>query len=247
MSLIDGKQVRSANTTRSGVLTAAAQSVFGQKTFDSTAAQTVAVLSFTNLVGTSGYYVVSGNPEGAITAPVGSMAESVSDGTVYSKASGAGNTGWIPLAMMTNLLKANLAAAPTTEGRLFWSTDTDELYAGTGTTKHKVGSSVFNSGTRLSRPVVWMAQTTVAVTTGIWTLNYAAAGFVSAPRVFPSVHNSGTTNITQALASVTGVPTTTSVSGRVVVGRTAAVGQPTTVFPPVGTYVVQVLCIGEGA
>lgn len=248
MSIIDGKQVRPASTTRAGVLTTAAQTVFGQKTFDSTTSQATAVISCTNLAGTSGYYVVSGSPEGSVSASIGAIAESVTDGTVYSKVSGSGtNTGWVPLAFLSNHIKSGLAAQPNTEGRLFWSTDTDELYSGTGTTKHKVGPSVYNTAARLSRPVIWMGQATAAATTGIWTLNYAAAGFVTAPLVFPAVNNSGTTNITQAFASVTGAPTTTTVSGRVIVGRNATTGQPTMTFPTVGTYVVQVLAIGDGA
>lgn len=40
----------------------------------------------------------SGTPEGSVTGPVGSGYTDTDDGTVYSKTSGTGNTGWSALA-----------------------------------------------------------------------------------------------------------------------------------------------------
>jgi Gill-associated viral 3C-like peptidase len=245
VALIKGKQVTPASVTSSGILTTAAQTVFGQKTFDSTAAQTTAVISHTNLVGTSRFYVVNASPEGAVTASIGSMAEDITSGNVWTKASGVGNTGWVQLSMLTTLLKAGLAAAPTTEGRLYWSTDSDDLYGATGSGKQRIGPNVFNNGVRVANPTIWQGQATVAITTGIWTFNYAAAGFVTAPRITAIVQNAGATTSTQPFATLTAAPTVTSCTGRVALARNATVGSSTMAFPPVGTYIVSVTAIGD--
>jgi hypothetical protein len=97
MSQIKGKQVQPASTTNSGVLTSAAQTVFGQKTFDSLAAETVVVASLKNNVATVGSYVSSQPPEGVITAAVGSTCRDATSGVFYIKQTGAGNTGWVSM------------------------------------------------------------------------------------------------------------------------------------------------------
>jgi hypothetical protein len=95
MSQIKAKQVQPASTTSGGVLTSAAQAVFGQKTFDSLAASTVAVNTFQNLVGSTAQYVSNGKPNGVITANIGSVCIDSTNGVQWFKQSGAGNTGWV--------------------------------------------------------------------------------------------------------------------------------------------------------
>src|SRR5690606_28966163 len=43
----------------------------------------------------------SGSPEGAVTAPVCSVYFRTSDGAIWRKASGSGNTGWVEVGLPT--------------------------------------------------------------------------------------------------------------------------------------------------
>lgn len=52
---------------------------------------------------TVGQYWGAGTPEGSVTAPVGSLYQNRTDGSLWMKTSGAGNTGWSTIAGATNL------------------------------------------------------------------------------------------------------------------------------------------------
>lgn len=97
MPVIKGKQIQPASTTASGVLTAAAQTVFGQKTFNSLATETTVIQTLQNNVGSASQYVSIAKPNGSITAAVGSTCFDSNTGVMWFKQSGAGNTGWVAL------------------------------------------------------------------------------------------------------------------------------------------------------
>ena len=66
----------------------------------------------------------AGTPEGVVTAPVGSVCNDTTNGILYLKVTGTGNTGWIVVPTQTALnLKANLAS-PTFTGTVAGITST---------------------------------------------------------------------------------------------------------------------------
>lgn len=54
-----------------------------------------AYIQYSGTPGNVGHYSVVGTPEGAVTAPVGSFATNRTNGDIYYKATGIGNTGWV--------------------------------------------------------------------------------------------------------------------------------------------------------
>lgn len=62
---------------------------------DSQAANTVAILTLTNTAGSIDIFRVDATPEGAVTAGIGSVAIDSTNGNIYLKETGAGNTGWV--------------------------------------------------------------------------------------------------------------------------------------------------------
>lgn len=243
MSQIKGKQVQAASTTVSGVLTAAAQTIFGNKLLDTLAAATTRILGLKNNLGTQEFYLNNATPEGVITAAIGSVCTDVANGNTYIKASGAGNTGWIPFARETVGLKA--AATNVTAGVLQYATDSKELYVGNGAAVDRVGPFVYNTAGVISRPKIWVGTVTSTAGTGAFTCTFTGVTFTTAPVVTLTCISTGVTTNLQARASLTAAPTTASCTGLVVVPRNAAVGVSTVAFPA-AAVTVQVTAIGIG-
>lgn len=60
----------------------------------------------------SGNYSGAGSPEGVVTAPVGSLYRNTTNGDVYSKTSGTGNTGWAKVGGSAKVGEAEITGAP---------------------------------------------------------------------------------------------------------------------------------------
>ena len=64
---------------------------------DSQLANTIAILTLTNSAGSINVFRVDATPEGAVAAGIGSIAIDATNGNVYKKETGVGNTGWVDI------------------------------------------------------------------------------------------------------------------------------------------------------
>lgn len=90
--------------------------------------------TITFTAGGSGVYVGAASPEGAVTAPQGSLYLRT-NGLVYRKATGSGNTGWVDMANLASLTSsvANSAIAMTdASGVPSWTTGVEPIFTGSG-------------------------------------------------------------------------------------------------------------------
>ena len=110
----DALVLQTADTTFPGMVSIGTQSFAGNKTFEglstfgtsSTTASPINIirngdgqfLNFNNGTASSGFYSGVGSPEGVVTANVGSTYSATDTGSMYTKSSGTGNTGWTVLA-----------------------------------------------------------------------------------------------------------------------------------------------------
>jgi len=101
---------------------------------------------------------------------------------------------------------------------------------------------VWNSTGQMLAPIIWVGTTTTS--SGAWSIDYTAAGFVSAPYVECSAVLSSGNVFDRAFASLSTDPTTTGVSGVAVRGANLLVLGPTVRTVPDVTK-IQVIAIGD--
>lgn len=100
----------------------------------------------------------------------------------------------------------------------------------------------YNASGIMNGPVIWSGTTTTSG--GAWSVDYTAAGFITAPVVVPTVVLSSANVYDRGFASLSGTPSTTGASGYGVRGANLALLGPTTRTVPDGT-VVHVIAVGE--
>lgn len=100
----------------------------------------------------------------------------------------------------------------------------------------------YNAGGIMNGPVVWIGTTTTSG--GNWSVDYTAAGFISAPVVQATLLLNASNVYDRGFASLSGAPSTTVASGYGTRGANLALLGPTTRTVPDGT-VVHVTAVGE--
>jgi hypothetical protein len=100
----------------------------------------------------------------------------------------------------------------------------------------------YNSNGIMNGPVMWLGTTTT--TGGTWSVDYTAAGFITAPVVQATAILSAANVYDRAWATLSTAPTTTSASGYGLRGANLLALGATTRTVPDGT-VIQVTVIGE--
>lgn len=101
---------------------------------------------------------------------------------------------------------------------------------------------VWNTSGQMLGPIIWVGTTTTSG--GAWSMDYTAAGFISAPYVMVTAQLSSANVYDRAFASIGSAPTATGCSGYAVRGANLLVLGPTVRTVPDGT-VVHVIAIGE--
>lgn len=101
---------------------------------------------------------------------------------------------------------------------------------------------VWSVAGQMLAPVIWVG--TATCTSGAWSIDYTAAGFVSAPYVSATPILGSSNVYDRAFASLSGTPSVTGASGYAVRGANLLVLGPTVRTVPDGT-VIHVIAIGE--
>lgn len=101
---------------------------------------------------------------------------------------------------------------------------------------------VWQGANQLSAPIIWIGTTTT--TAGVWSVDYAAAGFVSTPIVEAIPVLNSADSFDRAFASLSNPPSLTGAGGYAIRGANLLVLGPTVRTVPDGT-VIHVMAIGE--
>ncbi|MND43736.1 hypothetical protein D3C80_345340 [compost metagenome] len=101
---------------------------------------------------------------------------------------------------------------------------------------------VWSVSGQMLAPIIWVGTTTTSG--GTWSLDYTAAGFISAPYVTATAVLSAANVYDRAFASLSGPPTTTGVSGYAVRGANMLILGSSVRTVPDGT-VIHVIAIGD--
>jgi hypothetical protein len=130
LQLAAGSSIVALNRTTGNVAIGTAAASARLQVHNATAGATTSLMILSNMVGDAAFYVVSGSPEGSVTASIGDVASDVTGGRLYVKQSGIGtSTGWIALATSTAAaLESDTLLTVTNRGSI--ATTTLDLFGG---------------------------------------------------------------------------------------------------------------------
>lgn len=103
-------------------------------------------------------------------------------------------------------------------------------------------AAFFRNLLRLDRPKVWIGTVTTNAS-GVWTVDYTAAGFTSAPQVFPNATAAGLTAASMVNVK-TATKTNTGATGNAVVPAVSVLGLITVTLAGAGVS-VDVVAVGD--
>lgn len=108
-------------------------------------------LSVTDNTNSFGLYWSSGTPEGSVTAPIGSICSDYTNGNLYKKSTGVGNTGWSIMA----------SGSGTTNLGITKSSTTNIITSSTGTDATITAADVTNAGLMIPAQFTKLSYITV--------------------------------------------------------------------------------------